>query len=751
MRSGVTQPQSNERERSSHLQISADAASDEIVNINVEMKNGVPVITTTGSHYHKGKIKKSLDGWRQKILGGLLQIRCAHHPIRSRRITLDAALFGLVILVYISTRLIGLVDFPIYFFTDEAVQTVQAADLVRDGFQNSEQEFLPTYFLNGSQYNLSLSVYMQVIPYLLFGKSEPVARTMAVLSTLVGAIGIGLIFRDIFKKRYWWLATLVLSVTPAWFLHSRTAFETALMVSMYTGFLYFYLRYRYISPSSLYPAIVFAALAFYAYSGAQVVMAVTGVLIVLTDLPYHWRNKKTCLIGLGILVILTLPYVRFLIDHATANYNHLQILGSYWTEPIPLSEKLARYFSYYLQGLNPVYWFLPNNHDLPRHLMKGYGNLLPFTFPFAILGLGISILNIRTAKHRLVLISLLAAPSGAAVVGTGITRLLVFIIPAAMMTSLGVWACLDWLEKLKVPQTALACGLFIPLAAFNFYMLNDALVNGPLWYSDYGLGGMQYGARQIFSEAQDYLQKFPETHIILSPSWANGTDVVARFFLPDSTPIELGSIKGFVNEHKLLDQNTLFIMTPQEFTEVQESNKFKDIKLEKTLPYPDGNPGFYFVRLNYVDDIDQIFEAEKQARSMLQTGAVTIKGEESEVSYSTLDMGDIQNVFDKNEATLIRSLEANPMVIELGFNESLMVKGLTIKVGGVPTRVTAVLQVPDAPKPLYFKSEVPETPLPKDVALDFGKLIAVDGIHLEVLNIYDGEPAHVHVWEITIK
>ena len=58
MRSGVTQPQSNERERSSHGQISVDVASDEIVNITVEMKNGIPVITTTGFHYHKGKINK---------------------------------------------------------------------------------------------------------------------------------------------------------------------------------------------------------------------------------------------------------------------------------------------------------------------------------------------------------------------------------------------------------------------------------------------------------------------------------------------------------------------------------------------------------------------------------------------------------------------------------------------------------------------------------------------------------------------
>ena len=71
-----------------------------------------------------------------------------------------------VLVVYLITRLTGLSQFPIFFFTDEAVQTVMASDLVRDQFRGEYAEFLPTYFNNGGQYNLSLSVYLQVIPTL---------------------------------------------------------------------------------------------------------------------------------------------------------------------------------------------------------------------------------------------------------------------------------------------------------------------------------------------------------------------------------------------------------------------------------------------------------------------------------------------------------------------------------------------------------------------------------------------------------
>jgi len=520
---------------------------------------------------------------------------------------------------------------------------------------------------------------------------------------------------------------------------------------MYTAFLYFYLRYRYLAPRNLYLALVFGALTFYSYSPGQVIMAVTGVLLLISDFRYHWQNRKVGLFGLGLLVVLAAPYARFLITRGAENYRHLQILGSYWTEPLPLTEKLRLYISEYLRGLSPAYWFLPNNADLPRHLMKGYGNLLRPAFPFAILGLGICLKNIRSSMHRLVLIALIAAPTGAALVGIGITRLLVFVIPETLLITLGVIACLNWLGRHRLPEMALAFGLFIPLVAFNFYMLNDSLVNGPRWYSDYGLGGMQYGASQIFSEAQNYLKSQPQTHIILSPSWSNGTDVVARFFMADPLPIELGSIDGYLFEHKPLDPNTLFIMIPSEYKEMLASNKFTDIRLEKIMPFPDGTPGFYFVRLRYVDNIDAILEAEKEARVKLQTGYVTIDSQQVSIAYSMLDMGTIDNAFDGNTGTLIRSLEANPLVIELTFPQARETNGVTILVGGVATRITARLQLEGQDTAQTFQIQVPQTPLPREVYLDFGGPQQVASMHLEVLSVNDVAPAHIHIWEIKLK
>ena len=59
---------------------------------------------------------------------------------------LGLTLFTLSIAIYAITRLIRLEEFPIYFFTDEAVQTNLAADFIRDDFRNYGGVLFPTYF-----------------------------------------------------------------------------------------------------------------------------------------------------------------------------------------------------------------------------------------------------------------------------------------------------------------------------------------------------------------------------------------------------------------------------------------------------------------------------------------------------------------------------------------------------------------------------------------------------------------------------
>ncbi len=662
----------------------------------------------------------------------------------------EGMLLALALLLYLAVRLIRIDDFPIYFFTDEAVQTVQAADLVRDGFYSAEHEFLPTYFYNGYQYNLSTSVYLQVLPYMLFGKSVVLTRAVAACATLLGALAVGLIIRRVFAKPHAWSAVLLFSITPAWFLHSRTAFETGLSVTFYAVFLYFYLSYRTSNPRNLYPAILAAALTFYSYSPARVVIGVTAVLLFFSDLKYHYRQRKTILIGLGLILLLALPFIRFYIQHPTSGADHLRVLNSYWVQPLPAVEKMRLFFEEYLGGLNPFYWFMPNTTGLERHIMKGYGHVLWYTFPLLAGGLVLALKNIRKPAYRALLLALLAVPSGAALVAVGITRLLTMVVPLALLSALGLVWLLEWLGRQGIWSKKLAPVLFfIILCSVNIYMTADALTNGPLWFQNYGLAGMQWGAKQIFAEAADLRAQNPDERVVLSPSWANGTDTIARFFFADPLPFQMASIEGYFYDHLPLDENTLFIMIPREYELMLESGKFSDVRIEKTLAAPNGEPAFYFVRLQYTANIDAILEAERNERRALQTESVTVGDAIWQIRYSYLDMGSVDKLFDGNPDSLIRTMEANPLVVEMAFPQAKPLKSIALRVGGTPTRVSAVLTSPDG-SVITIEQTVEESPIPRSVVLELEEVFTAAQIHLEVLSIRDKEPAHVHLWEITI-
>jgi 4-amino-4-deoxy-L-arabinose transferase-like glycosyltransferase len=667
--------------------------------------------------------------------------------------SLAATLFGLSLLIYLAVRLVGLTDYPIYFFADEAIQTNLAADFLRDNFKNAAGEFLPTYFYNVDKYSLSTTVYLQALPYLLFGKSAFVARAVSVLVSLLAAVSVGLILRDIFELPYWWSATLLLSILPAWFLHSRTAFETVTMVSFYAAGLYFYLLYRYRSPRYLFASLALFALAFYSYNPGQLVVTLSGVLLLLSDVRYHWQNRRTGLLGLGLLILLALPYLRFQHDHPAALQDHLITLGSYLIQPLSWQEKFSRLINEYLYGLSPGYWFVVNERDLTRHLMKGYAHLNGILFPFAALGMGVAVSHPRSSAHRAVLIAFLAAPSGAALVNIAVTRALVMVIPATLLIALGLITFLNWLGKKRprFSQRSLSLTLFAMLGLVNLYMTWDALHNGPTWYTDYGLAGMQYGGEQLFRTVAEYRDQNPEAQIMVSPSWANSADVIARFFLGDPLPVQIGTINDYMIHRLPLEVNRVFVMTPEEFESASSSGKFTDIRVERILPYPNGLPGFYFVALRYSDNVDEILAVEQEARRQLQEGQYTFDGQQVTVRYSMLDMGQIQDIWDGSKRSVARTLEANPFVIEWDFPRARTFNQFSIVIGDTTVRIEASVYSSEDAQPEKYIAELKGSVQEPEVIFNFGKTMTVRKLHLEVYDLRQGEPGHVHIWEIKFQ
>ena len=446
--------------------------------------------------------------------------------------------FVLTLAVFLATRLIGLERFPIYFFCDEAVQTVQATRLVANGFRDEFGNLLPTYFRDGQSFNLSLGVYLQVLPQKVFGHSVFVARATQVLVLLTAMAAVGLMLRDFFRLRFWWVGVLVLSAMPGWFLHTRIAFELMLATSCYVWFLYFYLRYRFGSTRAVFPALFFGALTFYGYNTFQPVIVATALLLAAVDAPYHWRNRKTVVWAIPFLCVLVLPYLRHLHEHPGDIRERLRWLYSYWMDPtLTAAQKLLTFGRGYFHSFLSPYWFrVDNDAEIPRHLMKGRAQLSTLVLPLAVVGVLLCTLRVRWPAERTLLVALMTAPVGAAIVALGITRAMTFVVVVAMLTGIAADALLRLATRLA-PASILAAAVFLGLAAGQGYMLSDALRNGPTWFTDYGLYGMQWGASQVFGAVEQYSRRYPNAMILVSPVWTNGADDIREFFVPGSTRV----------------------------------------------------------------------------------------------------------------------------------------------------------------------------------------------------------------------
>jgi hypothetical protein len=524
------------------------------------------------------------------------------------------------------------------------------------------------------------------------------------------------------------------------------------MVSCYAGFLLFYLLYRARNPLFLLPAIGLGALTFYSYTNGQAVMLVTGVLLLISDFRYHLRQWRIGLIGIALIALVVLPFLRFRAEYPDAATMHLRVLDSYWFLPIPLSEKFLRFAGEYLYGLSPLFWFLPNTRDLERHLMKGYGHIALWMLPFWLAGVWVCIRSFKSGIHRVVLIATLAAPFGAAMAEVFVTRAMAFVVPVAMLCALGA----EWLiGLLRSPrwQTAAGAGASVAIAIFSVWMWRDATVNGPAWYTNYTLYGMQWGARQLLGEAVPaYLKAHPEQRLLVSPSWANATDVLARFFNVDASRVQLLNIDHFIRNKQPLHDNTILVMLPEEIQRADESGKFAPLEVLQQVTAPDGSPAFTFARVRYAEDVDAVFAAEREERSRPVTATVTVNGEPATVEHSRLDMGQAQDMFDGDTFTLARGESANPFIIDTPFDTPRRVKGIDLVVGRMDFITRATVWGKGEAEPRVYEGRYEGLPGEPAVSLDFPDAPAnVSRIRIEIEQLRPPDDVHIHVREVTLR
>jgi hypothetical protein len=556
----------------------------------------------------------------------------------------------------------------------------------------------------------------------------------------------------VFKAKRWWAAALLIGATPAWMLHSRTAFETVMTTAFFGCFLLAYLLYRTRSPRFIYWAVIFGALTFYTYSNAQLIIVACGILLFLSDLPYHLSQRKHLIFAVLLLIVVAIPLIAFQLNQPGAMGEHLGEINSYWKQNTPLAEKISTFFKNYFYALSPSYWFVPNGVDLPRHRWATIGQIHWLAAPFILIGILVCLYRIRKPEYRAVLLALMATAVGAALAQVGITRVLAAIVPAGILAAIGIEWLLDKLKE-KPPAWVVSTGLFAVLVGANLLLFRSALANSPLWFSDYGLYGIQYGARQLFVDTiPQILEEDPQAKVIVTSTWANGADSFVRFFFTpaEQTRVLMGGVDTYIRHETPIDPHMMFVMTAAEYQQTVDSGKFKTVQIDTLIDYPDGTPGFYLAHLEYIEGASDIFDAEKEARKQLESGEAVIDGSPVRLQYSRTDMGDPSMMFDLDRTTLMRGLEANPYILEIDFPQPRSISEIQGIFGLAPVTMTAYVYTDLQAPPEIFQVTREQNSKEERVSLPIDPGTQVVKLRLEIYNYLAGEIANIHIMELKL-
>ncbi|GAP17186.1 ArnT family glycosyltransferase [Levilinea saccharolytica] len=661
----------------------------------------------------------------------------------------EKALFRLGLGFCALMLLLFLPSFPVSFTAVEALPSLSAEYLLKSGLRGPEGDFLPAFFRVDGQYTLGLGAYLQFLAVFLLGKSVFLARALTALVSLAGAAALSWAWRDALHVRTWWLIPWLLAVTPAWFLHSRAAWPYALAASAFGLVLWAGMRALNGGRWAYWGALAAAGLGVYAYPPAVVPLGLLAAAVTLLAARRLPRRGLTLAVGAGLAAAMALPYVRFALAHPDEALQPLQ-LASFWLDPeLSLGGRLEGLGAAVLSGLNPWFWFSPTQSGPLLQRMLGYAPVPLAFLPFFLLGAGRLLRGPWTAERGLAAAALLASPGAAWVTGASVGALLPAAAAGVGVTALGLGMTFDFLERYRPFNRPLLAALTaVILTASGTVMLSDAVTRGPLWFRDYGLGGLQYGARQLFPLVAEAQRATASRSLTISPQWAAQVDVLSQFFL-DQPEVEVriaGPEWGTQRIEPALGE-TLWVSTAAEFETLRESQLFNEPQVAARLDYPDGSPGFVLARWSYRADIEAVMAARRYALFEPVSESLTVGGQTLEITHPPL-LEPLGNVFDGDVNTLTKTGGANPLVLQIHFSTPRRLSGVRLAVGAERVNLSAAVYPAAGGEALSFAVDGAQTDGNKSLTLEFPGGILAERLDLALNDVDAAEVSNVHLWEV---
>lgn len=514
-----------------------------------------------------------------------------------QRRSVQWAALAAVVLLAAALRVYDLKDVPAGLFCDEAALGYNSYALGTAGIDENGRT-LPLFVWSFGGYKNPIYIYAGILPVKLFGLDEFSTRLTAALFGIGGIVAMFFLGRAIFNPWVGLFAALFLTLCP-WHLHfSRIGFELISFPFLFTVGLTLLVRYTQ-GRRTLAAGMFFCALCLYAYAISAVFVPLFLVGFSLLYLPTLLRRWKETLLALAVIVATVAPAGIFYQRHpqATGYFRNTTMLAPGRDLRAQVEQLAANYAAF----LSPRFLF-ESGDSITRHAVRGFGQLLPATAPFIVLGALVALLR-RDRASKLALWWVAVYP---------IAPSLMTEIPSAsrgimgapgfsLLAGIGLGAALHglgWIMRRRplalAAQTAALAGLgYMLVPQFTRY-LHAYFVEYPK-YSAPTYGGFQFGYRDSIHYMESQRDKFDLLMLTavevnqpqIFPLFYNAVDPRQWAASPHS-PRDLGYLILDPAEYSRygVDQRVLYQLRPSDLY------YFTDYTIHKRITTPAGQDEF---------------------------------------------------------------------------------------------------------------------------------------------------------------
>lgn len=689
--------------------------------LHVRSRGGGPLAWRL-EHFQGGRLA-------QKLRAALLDLAAVRG--------LGLALTGLCLLLALTW---GLTRFPAQVDPAELFPSLGARELLDLHLRNNAGDLLPA-LVNGTRgdFTAGAGVYF-LLRAVTDGFSLTLVRGLTAFFSLAALAGLALAARRTAKAAWVYWLPLFFAATPFWLYYARTGSEEAQGAALAMLALAFYSLYLSGWQPGVLAAALSGALAFYAAPGLRQSLPLAALLLIFLHWKQHRQARPWSVIALAAALLGLLPLLRLWLAHPEAVRAGLTSLTPIWNP----DDHFAAAFSAVRHNLglilSPQTWYSGRNIE-SEGLFAGQP-LLPLLYlPLSALGVGRMLWRWRNPQARLLLAGLIAAACGPALYRLTLADLL----PLAWMLILSAFCGLAWpldwlLARWPSARRWLTPALTVLLAALSLTYAFTRSANN-------AAGQVFLYPQQIFRQLETYLAVHPDQNVIISESWGNDVETCRRFFAPQTRAIHGLNLDDFRYQINPALQDAVMVLTPAEYDGLIASGKFS---AEWTQPlWPDAQ-AFLLARITYTAQAADILAQESQQRHALAYASLPdVFGAQARAAYSQLDIGPIDSVFDGDENSLIRTAAANPLVIELTWDQPRTLSGLSLRIFADEMQVRAVLNPAQAGPSTEIFADYPSAADTRTVTLDFGAAQTIRSLRIEFYDPNRTEPTNVHLWEIT--